>query len=141
MAFFGFTNPIGWIAFASLIPLIILYLIRPKPKEMEIPSLMFFIKASSTSKERSFFRRFVKDWLFLLQLLILILLSLSIVSPFLTVKKDVASSNVVLVIDASASSQVKDSGTRFKRAIENADEYLGKKTSIIIAKGNSLIGL
>jgi hypothetical protein len=142
MALFGINNPIGWLAFLSLIPLILLYLIRPKPKEMDIPSLMFFMKAKDSAKQKSFFRKFVRDWLFFIQLLVLSLLALSILSPFLTVKRDIASSNVVLVIDASASSKVKDGGsTRFERGIASAKDYLGRRNSIIIAKGNSLIGL
>ena len=69
----GFENSIGVYAFLSLIPFLIIYLIRPKPKSMEIPSLMFFMKARSVDKHRSFFRLLSVDWIFWLQLLALLL--------------------------------------------------------------------
>ena len=36
-----FSNPIGLAALLALIPLIIIYLIRPKPHEQMLPSLIF----------------------------------------------------------------------------------------------------
>ncbi len=142
MALFGFANALGWLAFLSIIPLIILYLIRPRPKDLDIPSLMFFIKARSAADKRSFFRTFIRDWLFWLQLMCLLLLSLAVVDPFIMVKKDVVSDNVVLVIDASASSQVIENGkSRFEQSISEAKKLLGSKNSVVLIKGNSAIGV
>lgn len=142
MSLFGFANALGWLAFLSIIPLIILYLIRPRPKDLDIPSLMFFIKARSAAEKRSFFRTFIRDWLFWLQLLCLLLLSLAVVDPFVMVKKDVISDNVVLVIDASASSQIIDNGkSRFEQSISEAKKLLGSKNSVVLVKGNSAIGV
>ena len=69
-----FLNPPGLYALLSLIPLILLYLVKPKPQEKKIPSLMFFLKDIGRENSLAFFRRLNQDWLFLLQLLVLILL-------------------------------------------------------------------
>ena len=116
MVSFGIENQLGLYAFLSLIPLIILYLIRPKPKSMQIPSLMFFLKAKSNPEKRSFFRTFTRDLLMLLQILTLIFIAGSLASPYLITKQDVVSDNIILVLDASASSKVHETyGTRFEK--------------------------
>ncbi len=138
MASFGFENGLGFLAFLSLIPFIILYFIRPKPRELDVPSLMFFVRAKSVEKEKSFFRRFTKDWLFILQLIIFLLLSLHFVSPYLSLGKQVFVENSVIVLDGSASMKVE---SRIKEAVEIAKDSLGKKNSIIIIGTNPRIGL
>ena len=77
---FEFGNTLGWLAFLSLIPLIIIYLIKPKPTKLKVPSLMFFMKRTNTSTAQSLFRRFQNDLLFLIQLLVLLLLAFSVKS-------------------------------------------------------------
>lgn len=142
MVSFGIENQLGLYAFLSLIPLIILYLIRPKPKSMEIPSLMFFLKARSNPEKRSFFRTFTRDWLMVLQLLVLTFIAASLASPYLITKQDVVSDNVILVLDASASSKVHETyGIRFEKIKEKAKEVLGNQNTIIVIKGSSLIGI
>ena len=58
----------GLYALAALVPLIIIYLIKPKPKKREIPALMFLLKERTKSTFRSFFRNIMRDWLLLLQI-------------------------------------------------------------------------
>lgn len=136
MALFGVTNPLMWYAFLSVIPLILLYLIRPRPKEMAIPSLMFFMQASGSDRRRAFLRNFIRDVLFLIQLLTLLLLSSVLLGPFTWVNADVLSDNVAFVIDISASSQVKELGnTRFDLAISETKNFIGSKNTIVLAKG------
>ena len=135
MALFSnfFLNPIGLYALASLIPLILLYLIKPKPKKRIIPSLMFFIREEKRNNIDSFFRRFMKDPLFFLQILVLILLSITIAKPFISVSKELFVDNSVIVLDASASMQAVDSTmSRFDKAIDEAKSRLGKRNTIIL---------
>lgn len=137
MAAFGITNPIMWYAFLSAIPLIILYLIRPRPREMAIPSLMFFMQASGAERRRAFLRTFIRDVLFLMQLLTLLLLSSVLLGPFAWVNADVISDNIALVIDVSASSQVHElATTRFDLAIAAAKDLIGAKNTIILVRGS-----
>src|SRR3989344_5097856 len=99
----GLASQIGLWSFLALVPFIILYLIRPKPKEMTLPSLMFLLKLKGSTAKTSFLKNILKDLLFLLQLLALCLLALSVADPFTEVSKLVSTTNVALVIDTSAS--------------------------------------
>ncbi|MBW2963886.1 BatA and WFA domain-containing protein [Candidatus Woesearchaeota archaeon] len=122
----------GLWALLTLIPLILVYLIRPKPKKQVVPALMFLLKDRAQSDKKSFLRRFVRDPLFLFQVLILIAFALAIAKPFITVTEDVFVEKTAIVVDATASSQVTiDGESRFERAIGIAKEQLGTKNTII----------
>ena len=138
----GLDNTLGLLGLLSLIPFILLYLIRPKPKLMTIPSLMFFIRISGANKITSFLRHFVQDLLFFIQLFTLLFLALTLAIPYTYYTHNISAQNTVIVIDASASSQVKEgSKTRFEISIEKALQNLGKRNSIIIAKNTPFLGV
>ena len=135
-------NNLGLYAFISLIPLIIFYLMRPKPIDKIIPALMFFISDRGVVKQHSFPRRLLRNLLLLIQILVLSLLSLALASPYITTDKTTTSENTVIVIDSSASMQTKlDSTTRFDKAMSEAKGQLEGKISIIIAENVPLIAL
>jgi len=137
-----FGNPAGLIWLSVLIPLIILYLIRPRPKTLNIPSVMFFIQSSGAKKLTSFLRHLTKDWLFLIQLIILLALALTFAEPHHKYQHDVTAQNTVIVLDVSASSQVYEgSQTRFDKSIAQAKKVLGSKNTIVLAKDVPLIAL
>lgn len=130
-------NTLGLYAFLSLIPLIIIYLRKPKPVEKIIPSLMFLIKNQKDATKHSFFQKLLRNLVFLLQLLALSIMAFSIAYPYIITSEAVTSQNTVIIIDASASSQVIDnSRTRFERSIDIAKDYLEGKVSIIVASYN-----
>ncbi len=142
MAFAGFTNLFGLFALLSLIPFIILYLRRPKPKDEVIPSLMFLVQENQKAKQYSFLQRFTANMLFYLQLLALLLLSMAIASPFINISYDITKENTVLIIDASASMQAKEGGeTRFEKALDEAKKSLSGRNTIILAENNPVIVL
>ena len=142
MALVEIGNSIGLWALLALVPLIILYLIRPRPKLMTIPSLMFFMKSTGATKLTSFLRQFLRDWLFLLQFLIIFLLASTLAQPYVNYFHDITAENTILVIDVSASSQVKEDGkTRFDIAIDKARSLLGSKNTIVLAKDVAQIGI
>lgn len=130
-----FNNVFGLFALLALIPFIIIYLIRPKPKDKIIPSLMFLIKKQRKIKENSFLKKLLDNLLFLLQLLILLLLALSVAYPYYTTKVDISAEDMVIVLDVSASMTTKINGdTRFEKAVEIIKkEYLTDKNTIILA--------
>ncbi len=135
-------NPSGLWALLALVPLIILYLIRPRPKPMAIPSLMFFIKSSGARKLTSFLKQITHDWLFLIQLLMLLGLALTFANPFTTYQHDVTASNTVIVLDVSASSQTQEGAkTRFDLEVAQAKKVLGSKNTIILAKDIPFLAL
>ncbi|MBW3019401.1 VWA domain-containing protein, partial [Candidatus Woesearchaeota archaeon] len=130
-----FANPQGLWALLALVPLLILYLIRPRPKPVKIPSLMFFMKTRGARKFSSFLKQITKDWLFLLQLLIVLVLALSFADPYTMYSHDITADNTVIVLDVSASSQTVQGGkTRFDVGIEKAKDSLGGKNTLILAK-------
>lgn len=131
----NFGSTLGFLALLALVPLIILYLIRPSPKTLNIPSLMFFIRSAGSKKVTSFFKYFVKDWLFLLQLLLLLALAMTFTKPFTFYEHDVSAQNTVIVIDVSASSQTLEGiKSRFDIARSEAIDSLGSRNTIILAK-------
>ncbi len=137
-----FENITGLWALASLVPLILLYLIRPKPKLMAIPSIMFFMKSTGAHKLTSFLKQFITDLLFLVQLLVLLSLAFVLAKPYSTYSHDVTAKNTIIVLDVSASSQVKEAGTtRFEVSRKKALEVLSSKNTVILAKDIPLIGI
>ncbi|MBN1544096.1 BatA and WFA domain-containing protein [Candidatus Woesearchaeota archaeon] len=123
----------GLWALLALIPLILVYLIRPKPKKQTIPALMFLMKESAKSDRKSFLRRFIRDPLFLFQILVLVAFAIAIAKPYMTVAEDVLVEKTAIVVDASASSQLEiDGKTRFGRAIDIAKENAGSNNAVIV---------
>jgi hypothetical protein len=127
-------NTMGLYAFLALIPLIIIYLRKPKPVEKVIPSLMFFMKSQKKAAKNSFFKKILRNLIFLLQILAICLMAFSIASPYIVTSETVAAQNTVVIIDTSASSQTLNKGsTRFERSLEIAKDYLQGRASIISA--------
>lgn len=142
MAFIQIAYAFGLWAMLFLVPLVILYLIRPKPKEMSIPSLMFLMRQSKMNRLTSFFKTFIRDLIFLMQFLVIASLAFSIAQPYKMYSHDVASENTVFVIDVSASSKsVDNSQTRFDKIIEKAQSLIGRKNTIVLAKDAPLVAL
>lgn len=128
-------NPAGLWWLLSLLPLILLYLIRPRPKPIKIPSLIFFMKAQGSKKLTSFFKQITKDWLFLIQLIILLALAFTFAQPFTEYQHDITAANTVIVIDVSASMHTQEGArTRFQLAVNEARKSLGAQNTIILAK-------
>lgn len=137
---FGITSQQGLYALGSLIPFILLYLIRPRAREITIPSLLFFLRQEGRSRFSSFFRYFLKDVLFIFQFLTITALALSFANPFLEIDRDITASNVVIILDGSASSQALDGGkTRFQNGIDAVKNVLGKSNTIILSKEVPLV--
>lgn len=130
-----FLEPIWLYALLLLIPFILLYLIRPKPKHKKIPSLMFLFKDLGRDRKTNFFRKLIRDLLLLLQLLILLFLLLSVAKPYINVAKESLFKNTVLVLDISASMKADYNGkARFDEAVKLAKKNLGTINTLVLAK-------
>ncbi len=135
-------NPLGLYFFLALIPLILLYLIRPRPDEKNIPSLMFLMKQFQKQTQYSFLRRFANELLFLLQFLIFVLIATAASHPVIKTDKSIDAEFTVLVLDTSASMQMREGfGTRFDVMIDRASDYLDGSISIILVKDTPYIAL
>lgn len=125
-----FANEAGLYALLSIIPLIIIYLLRPRAKKIKIPSVMFLLDMEK-KKRLNIFRKFLKDPLFLIQLLALIIISLAIAAPFIMANEEAGGGSTVIILDASASMQADG---RFEKAIAEANKFLSAKNTIILAE-------
>lgn len=134
-----FENPLALAALLSIIPLIIIYMLRPRPTVLAIPSLMFVLKLERERKRvYASLTKIVRDPLFLIQLLMLILLSIGAAGYYYTSQEPLSGEHTVLVLDTSASMQV---DSRFDDAVKIADGYVSKKNSIILASDTPLLAL
>ncbi len=134
-----FENPFALAALLSVIPLIILYMLRPKPAVLSIPSLMFVLKLERERKRvYASITKIVQDPLFLIQLLMLILLSIAAAGYYYNSEEPLSGEHTVLILDTSASMQV---DSRFEDAVGTADGYVSKKNSIILASDMPLLAL
>lgn len=134
-----FQNPFALAALLSVIPLIIIYMLRPKPAVLSIPSLMFVLKLERERKRvYASITKIVRDPLFLIQLLMLILLSIGAAGYYYTSEEPLSGEHTVLILDTSASMQV---DSRFEDAVGIADGYVSKKNSIILASSTPQLAL
>lgn len=128
--------PLGLIALAGIIPLIIVYLLKPRPKPIILPSLMFVRKISRNPLDsRRKLSKKITDPLFFLQLLALILMAFAIAGPLLENLTE-NSERVVVIIDSSASMAVPD---RIEAAKSIAIESLGKENTVIAAESMPVV--
>jgi len=130
----SFALPLGLFALLVLVPFIILHLIRPRPKKLELPSLMFFIRRQGRNVVFSIFTALIRDALFLVSAGIILSLLLVPSQPSHIRTVDVAAANTAIVLDTSASSQAMEGKTsRFETAVSQASRSLGSKNAIILA--------
>ena len=133
-----FSSPLALLALASIIPLIILYLLRPRTIDLDIPSLLFFLKREQQRNKLSLLlRKLIRDPLFLIQLLVLILLSLAAAAPYIMEEK-ISGQHTVIVIDNSASMQA---GGRLDEAKALAAERLSAVNSVVWAQNVPVLAL
>ncbi|XGI83702.1 BatA domain-containing protein [Halorutilales archaeon Cl-col2-1] len=133
-----FLNPLGLAGLASLIPLIILYIIKPDPRRLRIPTMEFLSEQTDEGGTNPVIERLRRNLMLLLQILALILISLSLASPYVETTATAETGNTVIVIDASASmaTQTGD-GTRFENAVADAKSEVTSTTSVIVSGGSS----
>jgi hypothetical protein len=132
-----FLNPANLlIGLAFLVPLILLYLIRPKPMNVAVPSLMFILNDMGKSSVHRFFRTLFRDLLFLLQALVILLLILALAKPFINVSPDALVRQSVLVIDVSASTKAGDRADQIKDA---ALDRLASDNIVILARQSPVL--
>src|SRR3989344_6144992 len=90
-------SPFGLAALAGIIPLIIVYLIRPRPHEEIIPSLMFLMRKHGESLTSSFLRKLLYNLLLILQVIAIALIALSLAQPFILVTEASVLGHTVIV--------------------------------------------
>lgn len=96
-----FLNPIGLLAILALIPLLIFYLMKPKPEEQVMPSIMFFQEEKEEDKLRKAYRTLVSNLPLLLQIFAVLFFAVALAEPFINTAE--TSDKKVIILDQSAS--------------------------------------
>lgn len=130
-----FRNPYALLGLLSILPLIVLYLIKPKPRDVLFPSIRFL--EAGKARRSAALSSIIKDPLFWLQLLILILLSIAAAGPY-TLERGSPGSHLVLVLDVSASME-----STFQNALGIASSELSgyDRVSIVLAESIPVVAL
>ncbi len=119
-----FLQPEGFLAALALIPLIIFYLVKKKPDEEVMPSIMFFMKDRKSGKARTALRTFLRNLLLLFHILLILGMAAAIADPFLNAPAN--SDRAVIVFDSSASME-----DDLEAAKSFAKSNLGPKNTLI----------
>jgi uncharacterized membrane protein len=112
--------PLGLALAALAVPLVLLYFVRPRPRERTVSSLLLWPARPRERAPLSLLQRFEADPLILLQLAALAALAAALARPVLTVPGE-PDRRVVLILDTSASMKATDvRPSRFEAARERA---------------------
>ena len=115
------------LAFLAAIPIIIiLYILKPRGKDLEISSNILWQHLFKNRQSKTIFEKFLHDILMYLQIVIMCLLILSLMAPFVMMRSRTGASTV-LIIDTSLSMQHRnaDGKTRLEEAKDEALDFVG----------------
>lgn len=121
----SFLAPLALIGAALAVPIILLYMLRLRRREVMVSSTFLWQQVVRDNEANTPWQRLRRNLLLILQLIILALLVLALARPFITVPS-FTSGQVALLIDASASMNATDvnGGTRFAAAQARALEII-----------------
>lgn len=113
----SFLTPLAFIGLLLAIPIILLYMLRLRRREVVISSTYLWQQILQDKEANTPWQRLKRNLLLFLQLIILALIVLALARPYLAVPT-VSSGQTALLIDASASMNAADvdEGTRFDAA-------------------------
>jgi uncharacterized membrane protein len=122
----SFLTPFALLLSALSIPLLLLYFLKVRRRELRVSSLLLWDPALRDREASAFFQRLQRDPLLLLQILALLALTVALARPALTVMGHGAK-RVAIVLDGSASMKATDvSPSRFVQAQRQALGLLGR---------------
>lgn len=135
----SFLTPLAFLGLLLAIPIILLYMLRLRRREMPISSTFLWRQILQDTEANTPWQRLRRNLLLLLQLLILTLLVFGLARPYITVPA-VSAGQIAVLLDASASMNATDSpaGTRFEEARQRALEIVdtmsdGDTMTVILA--------
>ncbi|MFD1588001.1 BatA domain-containing protein [Halorientalis brevis] len=129
-----FASPLGLAALVGVVPLLLLYLIQPDPRELALPTVQFLQSDPDEGGSNPVFERLRRNLLLFLQLLVISLLAVALAAPYVTVTQAASAQPTVLVVDASASMATDTGdGTRFAKAVAAAKQSVGTPTTVVVA--------
>ena len=133
-----FLVPLGLVGLLGVLPLIVLYLLRPEPVRKTLPTYRFLTETAGRNASNPLFDRLLRSLLLVIQLLAIVALVGSLATPYVMVPESETVTETVLVVDISASMAVRDDGgTRFDQALSAAREEVTDTTSVVAAGTNA----
>ena len=137
-----FLAPIGLAALLAAVPLVLLYLVRPEPTRIELPTYRFLTESERQSARSPLLERLSRSLLLLLQLAAILTLAVSLAAPYVPVAEREAVEETVLVVDTSASMATTSGGeSRFDRAVAAARGQLTGTTSVVTTAGGGSVAV
>ncbi|WP_123533923.1 vWA domain-containing protein [Halosimplex salinum] len=135
-----FLAPLGLAAALVVVPIVLLYLIRPDPDRVELPTFRFVVDEQRQRATTPLFERIARSLLLLIQILAVLLLAGSLAAPYVPVEERAVVEETVIVVDTSASMATTDGGeTRLDRALAAADEEVTTRTSVVTTAGGGQV--
>jgi len=138
----AFLTPLGLVALLAVVPLVILYLVQPDPRRIELPTLRLLLDDDERDASNPLLERLRRSLLLLLQLLVIVGLAVALAGPYVSVSESQTIEETVIVLDGSASMGVEtDGGTRFSAAVAAAREVTTGTNAVVFAGAESRIVL
>lgn len=121
----SFLAPAAFAALAIAIPILLLYMLRLRRREVLISSTFLWRQVVQDTEANTPWQRLRRNLLLFLQLLILLLLALALARPFIIVPT-ISAGKVALLVDASGSMTATDiaGDTRFAAAVNQARQII-----------------
>ncbi len=122
----SFLVPAAFAALAIAIPVLLLYMLRLRRREVLISSTFLWRQVVKDTEANTPWQRLKRNLLLFLQLLILLLLVLALARPFISVPT-ISAGKIALLLDASASMMATDIAgeSRFEAALAQARGIVG----------------
>lgn len=131
----SFLSPLAFAVFALSLPLVLLYFLKVRRRERRVPSLLLWGSELRDREASAFFQRLQRDPLLLLQMLALLMLTIALARPAISVM-GFGSQKTVIVLDTSASMKARDlSPTRYdaaKNAAVGLVSRLGEGAEVMV---------
>jgi uncharacterized membrane protein len=122
----NFLNPFALLLATLAVPLLLLYFLKVRRRQMRVSSLLLWAPALRDREASTFFQRLQRDPLLILQILALLALTAALARPAANVMGQGAK-RVAIVMDSSASMKASDvSPSRFVQAQRAALDLLGR---------------
>ncbi|MBL8148152.1 MAG: VWA domain-containing protein [Anaerolineae bacterium] len=121
-----FLNPVALAGFALFIPVILLYMLRLRRREVVVSSTFLWQQVVRDREANTPWQRLRRNLLLFLQLLIIALLVLALARPAV-LTPSISAGRTAILLDASASMNASDGrpGTRFEAAVRVARDLIG----------------
>ena len=138
----AFLSPFGLLALLAVVPVIVLYLVQPDPRRVELPTLRYLFDEEGEDTANPLLERLKRSFLLCLQLFVIVALAVSLAGPYVTVSESQTVEETVVVLDGSASMAAETgSGSRFDAAVAAAREATTGTNAVVFAGSENRIPL